>query len=64
MVIMFTVTLTLTDLRQTNVLGNVVHTKVTKAAFEFHKARMIFVLVLPTSKSDNKAECVVEIEAN
>ena len=28
---------TLSDLCHTNVLGNVVHTKLTKAAAEFHK---------------------------
>ena len=47
-----------------NVLGNVVHTKVTKDAFEFLKARMIYTLVLLISKSDNMAECVVAINAN
>jgi len=37
---------TLADLCHTNVLGNVVHTKVTKAAVEFYKARMISALLL------------------
>ena len=48
----------------TNVLGNVVHTKVITVAVEFYKARMIFALVLQILKSDNKAECVVAIIAN
>jgi hypothetical protein len=48
-------TTTLTDLCHTNVLGNVVHTKVTKAAVELYKAQMISVLVLLIRKSDNKA---------
>ena len=48
----------------TNVLGNVVHTKVTKVAAEFYKARMIFALVLLILDSDNKAQCVVAIVAN
>ena len=39
------------------------HTKVTKAAVEFLKARMIFALVLLISKSDNKAECIVALDA-
>ena len=43
---------------------NVVHTKVTKATIGFYKARMIFALVLLILKSDNKAECVVAIDAN
>ena len=47
-----------------NVLDNVVHTKVTEAAFEFLKARMISALVLLISKSNNRAECVVAIDAN
>jgi hypothetical protein len=41
---------TLNDLCHKNVLGNVVHTKVTKAAVEFLKARMISTLVLLISK--------------
>ncbi len=49
---------------QTNVLGNVVHTKVTKAAVEILKARMIFALVFLIRKSDNKAERIVAIDAN
>ena len=40
---------TLTNLCHKNVLGNVVHTKETKAAVEFLKAQMIFALVLLTS---------------
>ena len=44
--------------------GNIVHTKVTKAAVEFHKALMISALVILIPKSDNKAECVVAIDAN
>ena len=55
---------TLTDLCHTNVLGNVVHTKVTKAAVEFYKAQMISVLVRLILRSDNKAECVVAMLAN
>ena len=47
-----------------NVLGNVVHTKVTKTAVEFCKARVIFALVFLILKSDNKTECVVAIDAN
>ena len=56
--------MTITDLCNTNGLGNVVHTKVTKAAAEFYKARRIFVLVLMIIKSDNKTECVFAIIAN
>jgi hypothetical protein len=37
---------------------------VTKATVEFPKARMISALVLLISKSDNKAECIVAIDAN
>jgi hypothetical protein len=37
---------TLTDLCHTNVLGNVVHTKVSKAVVEFYKAQMISLTVL------------------
>ena len=48
----------------TNVLGNVVHDKVTKVAVEFYKARMISALVLLILKSDNKAKCIVAIIAN
>ena len=48
----------------TNVFGNVVHTKVTKAAVEFLKARMISALVLLIFSSDNKVESVVAIDAN
>ena len=54
----------LTDLCHANVLGNAVYTKVTKVAVEFRKARMISALVLLIPKSDNKAECVVAIDAN
>ena len=32
---------TLNDLCHTNVLGNVIHTKVTKVAVEFYKAQMV-----------------------
>jgi hypothetical protein len=46
-----------------NILGNVVRTKVTKAAVEFSKARIISALVLMILKSDNKAKCVVAIDA-
>ena len=46
------------------VLGNVVHTKVTKASVEFLNARMISALVLLIFKSDNKAKFVVAIDAN
>jgi hypothetical protein len=46
------------------VLGNVFHTKVTKVAVEFLKARIISALILLISKSDNKAECVAPIDAN
>ena len=56
--------MTLTDLCHTNVLGNIVHTKETKATVEFYKARMISALVLLILKSDNKAECVVAIITN
>ncbi len=55
---------TLSDLCHTNVLGNVVHTKVIKATVEFHKARKIFALVVLFPKSNYKAECVVAIDAN
>ena len=55
---------TLIDLCHKNVLGNVVHTKVSKAAVEFLKARMISTLVLLIFKSDNKAECVVAIDTS
>ncbi len=55
---------TLTNMCHKNVLGNVVYTKVTKAAVEFLKARMISPLALLISKSDNKAEGVVAIDAN
>ncbi len=55
---------TLTNLCHKNVIGNVVHTNVTKVAVEFLKARMISALVLLISKSDNKAEYVVPIDAN
>ena len=48
----------------TNVLDDVVHTKVTKAAVEFYKAQMISVPALLILKLDNKAECVVAIIAN
>ena len=47
-----------------DVLVNVVHTKVTKAAVEFPKARIIFALVFLIPKLDYEAECVVEIDAN
>ena len=47
-----------------NVLGNVVHTQVTKDDVEFYKARMISVVVLLILKLDNKTECVVAIVAN
>jgi hypothetical protein len=47
-----------------NVRGNDVHTKVTKAAFEFHKGRMISAFVLLIPKGDHKTECVVAIDAN
>jgi hypothetical protein len=39
-----------TNLCHKNVLGNVIHAKVTKAAVEFFKARMISALVLLISK--------------
>ena len=42
-----------------NVLGNVVHTKVTKVAVELYKAQMISALVLLILKSDNKAELLL-----
>ena len=54
---------TLTNFWHKNVLDNVVHTKVTKAAVTFLKARIIPVLVLLFSKSNNMAECVVAIDA-
>ena len=54
----------LTNLCLTSVLGNVVHTNVTKAAVELCKARMISALVFLIIRSDNKAECVVAIVAN
>ena len=54
----------LTDSCLTNVLGNVVHTNVTKVVVEFYNARMIFALVFLILKSDNKAECVIAIVAN
>ena len=54
----------LTDLCHKNVLGNVVHTKVTTVAVKFLKARMISALVFPILKSDNKAEYVVAFDAN
>ena len=57
-------TATLTNLCHKNILGNVVHTKVTKAAVELLKARMISALVLLITKSDKKAECVVVIDRN
>ncbi len=41
---------TLTNVFHKNVLGNVVHTKVTIAAVEILKARIIFALVLLISK--------------
>ena len=47
-----------------NVLGNVVHTTVTKAAVEFLKAQMIHALVLLIPKSDNMTKCIVAIDAN
>ncbi len=47
-----------------NILGNVAHTKVTKDAVEFLKARMISARALMIPKSDNKAEFIVAIEAN
>ena len=56
--------MTLIDLCHTNILGNVVHAKVTKAAVEFYKAQMLYVLVLLILKSNNKAECVVAIVAS
>ena len=48
----------------TNVLGNVVRTKVKKAAHELTTGRMISTLVFLILKSDNNAECVVAIDAN
>ncbi len=54
----------MTNLCHTNVFGNVVHTKVTKVAVEFRKARMISALVFLILKSENKAEYVVAIDAN
>ena len=47
-----------------NDLGNVVHTKVTKVAVEFHKAQMISALVLLILTSNNNAECVAAIVSN
>ena len=55
---------TLTKVCHTNVLGNVVHTKVTKVAVEFYKAQMISALVLLLLNLDNKVECVVAIITN
>ena len=49
---------------QTNILGNVFQTKVTKVGVEFYKARMISAIVFLVLKSDNKAGCVVAIDAN
>ena len=40
------------------------HTKASKAAVEFHKARIISTLVLLIPKSDYKAERHVAIDAN
>jgi len=54
----------LSDLCHKSVLGNVVHTKVSKADVEFLKARMIFALVFLIPKSDNEAECVVAIDTS
>ena len=48
----------------TNALGNVVHTKVTKVAVGFRKARMISTLVLLILTSNSKIEWVVAIVAN
>ena len=48
----------------TNALGNVVHTKSTKVAVGFRKARMISALVLLILTSNNKAKCVVAHVAN
>jgi len=47
-----------------NVIGNIVHTKVTKVAVECLKARMISALVFLILKSHNKAECIGAINAN
>ena len=47
-----------------NVLGNVVHSRVTKAAVESLKARINSTLVFLIPKSDNEAECVVAIDAS
>ena len=56
---------TLADLCHTNVLGNVIHTKVTKVVVEFYKARMISAIVfLILKSSNNKAELIVVIDAN
>ena len=54
----------LTDLCHQNVLGNIVHTKVTKVAIQIHKARMISALALLILKSEKKANYVVAIVAN
>ena len=44
--------------------SNVVHTKVTKAAFELLKARITSALVFLIPKSDHEATCFVVINAN
>jgi hypothetical protein len=54
----------LTELCHKSVLGNVVHTKVTTAAVELFKARMISALVFPILELENKAEWVVATDAN
>ena len=53
----------LANLCHKNVLGNVVHTQVTKASVEFYKARMLFALVFLILKSDSKAKRIVAIHA-
>ena len=49
--------------QRSSVLGNGVHTKVTKVPLNFYKPRMISALVLLGLKSNNKAECVDAIIA-
>ena len=44
-----------------NVLGNVVHTKVTKVAVGFRKARMISALVLLILTSDNVHNVLLQL---
>jgi hypothetical protein len=51
-------------LRRKNVHGDVVQDEITKDAFEFLKARMIYALFFLIPKYSHEIKCVVTIDAN